>query len=69
MNLESIQKANEILSRIKSLKSQRKSVEDKTFFNKTKSWPNPEVIQAGVDAMMATIDESIDAAEKELGLL
>lgn len=70
MTIEQLEKANEITEEIQYIRHARALVNNDDIFKTTFSSRIPaEALNAGKVAMMAVIDEGIDAKEKELSNL
>lgn len=69
MTSETLQKANELMERIRYLQDAKKDVLQESFIKKAGHRIPKEAMAAAKDAMLAVIDESIDAEQRELDAL
>lgn len=69
MNAETLKIANEISDRIRSLSAAKANVSDESFYNKNRRGIPEDILTIGKTAMLAALDEAIDAAQKELDAL
>lgn len=68
MTTEILEKANQTVEEIESLKAQRATVSDESFLKKG-SGLRDEVVGAGKSAMLAVLDEAIEYQERMLAEL